>query len=171
MPTYSANPAPRESHPELGLPEPSSSAKRIFMKLLASVARIDFRHELAVGRQHGGFKTYESRGFQYAYRARRNRGHRARAIDQITTPREYKPLATGEIRLIELMTGADWEPIECRLYHIHFHEHLKFEALSYTWGDAEPGHNILIDGKQFSVNPNLEDALDVLRREDEFPKE
>ena len=76
------------------------------------------------------------------------------------TPFEYRPLAQGEIRFLELLPGTANDVIECRLYHGVL-EHLpRYEALSYTWGDeCAPKLRIFIDEKVFLVKDNLKEAL------------
>jgi Heterokaryon incompatibility protein (HET) len=74
-------------------------------------------------------------------------------------PFEYRPLARGEIRLLELLPGAANSVIECRLYHGVPENLPRYEALSYTWGESTPNLPIFIHEKVFLIKDNLKDAL------------
>lgn len=98
----------------------------------------------------------------------------------------YKPLGApdskGEpktFRLLTVLPGSGDEPIEC---HIDTHDlprdneapRVRYEALSWTWGEhgeRKPifivGRNSGDDRRMFSVKPNLHQALERMR----FPKQ
>ena len=85
------------------------------------------------------------------------------------TPRlVYKSLdySRREIRLLELAPGARDAEIRCTLTHASLENKPMYEALSYTWGDAEDRRHILFAGYDFSITANLDVALRYLRKLD-----
>lgn len=69
-----------------------------------------------------------------------------------------------EIRLVMLAPGKDRNaPVLCNLVKTDWKKRLKFEALSYTWGDENETRNITINGRHFQVTVNLFTALLHLR--------
>ena len=81
----------------------------------------------------------------------------------------YNPLnsSTGEIRLIQWLPtesdNDDGEEIRCQLMHVSLDdEGLKYDALSYTWGDPQPSQKISMGGILVDVGPNLYGALKQL---------
>ena len=79
----------------------------------------------------------------------------------------YFPLSprTSHIRLLVLYPGNFDDQISCGLVHHDLDRSRlqKFEALSYTWGDASHSSSILLKGQGFRVTKNLEAALRNLR--------
>jgi len=79
----------------------------------------------------------------------------------------YRNLALSRddlgVRILELLPGTREDPIICRLVTKRLSITTRFEALSYTWGAAEPSHTIMVNGIRFSVRENLENALRHLR--------
>lgn len=77
----------------------------------------------------------------------------------------YQPLDlfTDEIRLLTLHPGHDGDGISCTLSHHNLMEDLKYEALSYAWGENVSLCRINVDGITISVTANLEAALHHLR--------
>jgi hypothetical protein len=78
----------------------------------------------------------------------------------------YKPLDSGgrAIRVLKLLSADDFSSeIECQIEHVDLDEDPFYEALSYTWGDANDRKEIQIDGHRVSVTANLEVALRYLR--------
>jgi hypothetical protein len=83
----------------------------------------------------------------------------------------YKPLQRNEIRLLYFAQKTQYNaihdpsaPVELLTKVVDLDEAKPGEdsgycALSYTWGDEKPDRLILLDGKCFSVTPNLESAL------------
>ena len=71
----------------------------------------------------------------------------------------------NEIRLVQLLPALDREsPIACNLVHASIDDDtIRYEALSYTWGDNANPRDILLDGNPISVTPNLHTALQALR--------
>ena len=82
---------------------------------------------------------------------------------------QYEALdpTTLEIRLLTLERGSSEAEISCRLHHASLGSGLTYEALSYTWGDANNLREILLGNQRFKVTANLEIALRHLRREDD----
>ncbi|OCK73481.1 HET-domain-containing protein, partial [Lepidopterella palustris CBS 459.81] len=78
---------------------------------------------------------------------------------------EYHPLdlSMDEIRLLTLHPGKNGDKISCTISHHNLKDNLKYEALSYTWGDNENPQSITINGYPFRVRANLETALRHLR--------
>lgn len=77
----------------------------------------------------------------------------------------YSPLNTSrrEIRLLRLMAGSVSDKIQCELFVISLDDPIKFEALSYAWGDAHDTLSITLEGQLRSATRNLESALRNLR--------
>ncbi|KAF2141127.1 uncharacterized protein K452DRAFT_229721, partial [Aplosporella prunicola CBS 121167] len=83
----------------------------------------------------------------------------------------YTPLneLTSDIRLINLLPpspGHDTSPISCTSFAVSLDTWPQYEALSYTWGDANITDTIEVDGHAFNVTANLFSALKQLRTED-----
>jgi len=71
-------------------------------------------------------------------------------------------------RLLELLPGAFPETVKCRLLHHNFihsilDSHIKYDALSYVWGDCTVLQPILVNGALFGITENLHAALVYLR--------
>ena len=79
----------------------------------------------------------------------------------------YKPLQSSrrEIRLLYLAPGRELiaQP-SCRLQKVCMSSSPAYEALSYTWGDANVTKPIQVNGRTFQATVNLEAALRYLRR-------
>jgi hypothetical protein len=86
----------------------------------------------------------------------------------VIQPYPRKPLDSGgrSIRVLRLLSADDRSAdIECQIEHVDLNEDPFYEALSYTWGDANDRREIQIDGHRVSVSANLEVALRSLRHE------
>ena len=81
-------------------------------------------------------------------------------------PSSSDSLSEGFIRLLELQPGQGSEQIECNLRSVPLLEDLRYEALSYTWGDPNIVYYISLEGCQFGVASNLLSALLHLRQRD-----
>jgi hypothetical protein len=81
---------------------------------------------------------------------------------------EYKPLepTTHNIRLVKLWPGEGSTSIRCEIIHARLDEKLRYEALSYTWGDQRSQSIIDLNGRPFPTRENLEAALRQLRLKD-----
>lgn len=106
--------------------------------------------------------------------------HRSRELNDSPrmAPFFYTPLRKPEfgLRLIEIDDSRDESGmVRCRMYTHPEHAPVKYETLSYTWGDGTRKVPILIDEREFMVTTNLRDALRHLRfttsfrRVTEFP--
>lgn len=80
---------------------------------------------------------------------------------------EYIPLQGREsIRLLQLKSGKEDDPIECWIFEARLDDYPSYEAISYMWGDPNDKSTIFCDGKTVSVSSNLVDALRIFRRQD-----
>jgi hypothetical protein len=75
----------------------------------------------------------------------------------------YKPLADGEIRILELLPGEGYEHLQARLHHTFLATAGYYEALSYTWGDPHITSILVVDEQTLNITENLADALRNLR--------
>jgi hypothetical protein len=81
----------------------------------------------------------------------------------------YERLESRQTRVLMLHPSKKWShPIECDmgvidLDEISISDVMEFEALSYVWGDRAGGSEIIVNGINKSVSPNLEKALRYLR--------
>ena len=80
----------------------------------------------------------------------------------------YKPISTfwSEIRLVTIKPGPFDADIECELKHVFLDDKPSYEALSYTWGDANDTRSLFLSGLPWDVTANLELALRYLRHKD-----
>jgi hypothetical protein len=74
----------------------------------------------------------------------------------------YHALRPQEIRLVVLLPGAWRSRIQCELRHEQIKD-ARYDALSYTWGDATITKIVLLNGHVFRVTAGLEQALRYLR--------
>lgn len=67
----------------------------------------------------------------------------------------HPPLSPGahQIRLLRILYHQP--PIQCTLETYNLAENTKYVALSYTWGNPNDKHTILVNGHGFSVRKNL----------------
>ncbi|KAI3534094.1 HET domain-containing protein [Colletotrichum filicis] len=92
----------------------------------------------------------------------------------IIVPYQYMPLRSPDsIRIVVLDPAADTQsPLQCSLAQYDKAEQMKnfgtekdFEAVSYTWGDAPPSCQLLIDGAfSFDISPTVDSLLRALRQ-------
>ncbi|OCK81570.1 hypothetical protein K432DRAFT_14361 [Lepidopterella palustris CBS 459.81] len=79
----------------------------------------------------------------------------------------YCPLQhSNDIRLLRLKPGDLHSNIQISIRHEHLNERLRYEALSYTWGDPTKKKSISCNeaGDTLSVTRNCNAALRRLRR-------
>ncbi|OAL47323.1 HET-domain-containing protein [Pyrenochaeta sp. DS3sAY3a] len=71
----------------------------------------------------------------------------------------------SSIRLLHLSPAIDMEEtISCELTIHQLDEQIpSYIALSYVWGEREPAAQIVVNGSQFTITPNLHDALRNVR--------
>jgi hypothetical protein len=80
------------------------------------------------------------------------------------------PSDGSSIRLLRLLPSSrKRSEIKCELLEANIAdaEHVPFEALSYTWGDATRTVGISLDSSAFEATANLEVALRALRKPDQ----
>ena len=83
---------------------------------------------------------------------------------------QYEPLdpAKNELRVIEILPisssfiSNSWD-VECRLAKVLLDDNPAYEALSYRWGTQNERRHISLNGHDFEVSLNLEQALIRLR--------
>lgn len=70
-------------------------------------------------------------------------------------------------RVLRLTPSADFDsPIHCELHEISLDDKIKYEALSYVWGEPAAGHTVCVNGdRTLDVTPNCLEALRYLRRQ------
>jgi hypothetical protein len=80
----------------------------------------------------------------------------------------YEPLDNREreIRLISLRPGIYSDPLECELIRTSLAKPLKYEKLSYTWGNPELVSQVLVNGHELHIHGSLDIALRHLRLKD-----
>lgn len=72
----------------------------------------------------------------------------------------------AQIRLLTVLSGTKRSIIHCSLSIESIPCKVKYEALSYVWGDASHKKEIIVDGRTLGITPNLETALQHLRYAD-----
>jgi hypothetical protein len=83
----------------------------------------------------------------------------------------HKPLdhTKSSIRLLNVNPELSLDGlIQCTIIHATIDT--SYNCLSYTWGDATPCHNILIDGRLMSIRKNLFDFLREVKRQKRYDK-
>ncbi|CAG9990599.1 unnamed protein product [Clonostachys byssicola] len=83
----------------------------------------------------------------------------------VATLLSQRPIAAvhNGIRLLLLRPGRFLDDIQSDLIDVCFDDQLKYEALSYTWGDGKTKRPIRVSGSRLDVSANLEVALRHLR--------
>ncbi len=73
----------------------------------------------------------------------------------------------NEIRLLHLQPGGTSDKLTCSLQYASLKDStLKYEAVSYTWGDPQPAESVELEGIPFVVTPNLGYCLRQIREKD-----
>ena len=126
------------------------------------IASLKFRCRLSA---QTGWSKAKSAARQIQARGRRLRMDAAAASSPAIEEFVHKPLdlSQSNIRLLRILPGRQQDVIRCTLRHVSRHKH-EYVCLSYTWGDAEPSHTILVNQKSFKVRRNLWDFLCLARR-------
>ncbi|KAG9248724.1 heterokaryon incompatibility protein-domain-containing protein [Calycina marina] len=73
-------------------------------------------------------------------------------------------IKTHGLKELDLVTGEEADRLECRLSVASLEAIQSYEALSYCWGQNSSG--ILVDGHDFIIPKNLEEALRKMRFQD-----
>ncbi|KAF7539643.1 hypothetical protein G7054_g1984 [Neopestalotiopsis clavispora] len=76
-------------------------------------------------------------------------------------------LSRQQIRILRLLPGERFQPIQCSLYTAYLSAHPPYEALSYAWGDATDREPIVVENYLCEVTANLARALRRLRKTDQ----
>jgi hypothetical protein len=74
-------------------------------------------------------------------------------------PYAYGPLGASQIRLLRISRRLPFAELQCELIHTTFDEGPEYTAISYTWNDATPKHEVLIDGRRAAINSSVYDIL------------
>jgi hypothetical protein len=77
----------------------------------------------------------------------------------------YAPIdiSSKDIRLLRLSDRYTPGPPSCEIFHASLKDDIKYEALSYCWGDPKLQDSILLNGIVASVTVNLTRALEDIR--------
>ncbi|KAH7084175.1 heterokaryon incompatibility protein-domain-containing protein [Paraphoma chrysanthemicola] len=75
----------------------------------------------------------------------------------------YEPLKSRQIRILELQPGHGTEPFRGRFIIASIDRKVKYDALSYMWGDPAPVDEIFVDGGAIPLASNLSTALRYIR--------
>ncbi|KAH7324029.1 cytochrome P450 [Rhexocercosporidium sp. MPI-PUGE-AT-0058] len=68
----------------------------------------------------------------------------------------YRPLTTGQFRLLTLLPGAEATPIQTALQHVNLEDKPTFDALSYEWGpESANTSDIFVNKEPFTIRHNL----------------
>jgi len=84
-----------------------------------------------------------------------------RAMPQFT----YQPLHPDQLRILILAPGKKDDALTGKLMVKNMNHTLKYDALSYMWGDPTPAGTIYLSGKALPIASNLNTALQHLRYE------
>jgi hypothetical protein len=82
------------------------------------------------------------------------------------SPLNSSPSAGTHIRLLKLYHGKDIQKVEASLEEVLLSEELRYEAVSYCWGDPQDVRMITCNGQQLRVPAELEVALRNMRYSD-----
>ncbi|KAE9367363.1 HET-domain-containing protein, partial [Stipitochalara longipes BDJ] len=69
------------------------------------------------------------------------------------------PLEGRNIRLVQLLDAEAGRPIQCELVCRSLDSDVKYQALSYVWGDSRERRTISCDGRRLDLTTSLYDAL------------
>jgi hypothetical protein len=75
------------------------------------------------------------------------------------SPYHYLPLASDEIRLLDLSPNDTGTEIYCSLRHVRLADNPDYEAVSYCWGDTNDQRKINCDAFVLEVTRNLHSFL------------
>ena len=80
----------------------------------------------------------------------------------------YQRLDENEIRLLKVEPGSEDEQIQGTVSHVHFSSpgDLRYETISYCWGDSQRRGTVILDGFQIDVPASSVDALKCMRHPD-----
>lgn len=88
-------------------------------------------------------------------------------VPVVSTPERetpiYRRLGEGEIRLIKILPGDWYSPLQCELEHVAAGSHVQYVALSYAWGTSNETEWIKLNGRDHPIKSSLAAALRRLR--------
>jgi hypothetical protein len=76
----------------------------------------------------------------------------------------YGTLGASQIRLLRMSRRLPFAELQCELIHTTFDEGPDYTAISYTWDDATPTHEIHIDGCRAAISSSVYDILHIRDR-------
>ncbi|CAM1507454.1 Fc.00g070950.m01.CDS01 [Cosmosporella sp. VM-42] len=118
-------------------------------------------------RQLNGFSESQQNGAPLEHAALKANEDANSSHPGLQDHRIYNALPrSNSIRLLILESGRGVEPIQCQLEVADLSDIQEYEALSYTWGDAQITKSIICSGQRTPVTINLHTALLHLRHED-----
>jgi hypothetical protein len=95
------------------------------------------------------------------------RSHKASSTSNPAPSFVYEPLEPGQIRVLQLAAGKKGDIVSGELLIANIDDDsLKYDALSYMWGDPAPTNTIYLSGKALPIASNLNTALHYLRYTD-----
>jgi Heterokaryon incompatibility protein (HET) len=71
----------------------------------------------------------------------------------------YRPLKEREIRLLRLSRRTPFDVFTCELIHTVLDATPPFEVISYTWGDPDKCHGVVVDGQWMRTTTNAHEVL------------
>ena len=79
-------------------------------------------------------------------------------------PYQHDDLPTEQsFRITEILPGDVDSPISCLLHVANWSDHPEYEAVSYTWGDANVKAAVLCHGQRLEITASLYQALNHLK--------
>ena len=70
----------------------------------------------------------------------------------------------NSIRLLELVSGPVFAPLQCKLVVSSSIVNQSYQALSYAWGETTKTHHIVVEGERLPISANLDRALRRIRQ-------
>jgi hypothetical protein len=96
-------------------------------------------------------------------RLRKEIGNWEAPQDPLQLQPHYSHLVEGRFRILIINPGTDGSKVTGYIAEHDIFDPLKYNALSYTWGDEPPIHRIDLNYEPYYVPPNLFHALQRLR--------
>ena len=73
---------------------------------------------------------------------------------------KYEKLQLNEIRLLELLKWHPRRRVCCRLIRVPLNQLLRYEAISYCWGNSTDTRTITMNRKHYNVSPKVFNILE-----------
>jgi hypothetical protein len=77
---------------------------------------------------------------------------------------EALDLTQPSIRLLHILPGQGKDLVQCTLETVRRNDWPSYVCLSYTWGEPQPLHTILVNGRPLGVRSNLYNFLRLARK-------